>query len=126
MVMMATNWKQEAGIDVRLGDIGAAIQETMESYEVTLNGNTYPVKCIENLNGHNIGQYSIHGGATHKSVPIVKGRGDGERMEEGEVFAIETFGSINGKGRVHDAVSTRTSSFSVHILRTTDGNISLR
>ncbi len=76
----------------------------MESYEVTLNGNTYPVKCIENLNGHNIGPYSIHGGAVHKSVPIVKGRGDGDRMEEGEVFAIETFGSINGKGRVHDAV----------------------
>ena len=29
---------KEAGIDVRLGDIGAAIQEVMESYEVTING----------------------------------------------------------------------------------------
>jgi methionyl aminopeptidase len=29
---------KEAGIDVRLGDVGAAIQEVMESYEVTING----------------------------------------------------------------------------------------
>lgn len=29
---------KEAGIDVRLGDIGAAIQEVMESYEVVING----------------------------------------------------------------------------------------
>jgi methionyl aminopeptidase len=32
---------QEAGIDVRLSDIGAAIQEVMESYEVTINGKTH-------------------------------------------------------------------------------------
>ena len=32
---------KEAGIDVRLGDIGAAIQEAMESYEVTIKGKVY-------------------------------------------------------------------------------------
>ena len=32
---------QEAGIDVRLCDVGEAIQETMESYEVELDGKTY-------------------------------------------------------------------------------------
>ena len=32
---------QAAGIDVRLCDVGEAIQETMESYEVELNGKTY-------------------------------------------------------------------------------------
>ena len=32
---------QEAGIDVRLCDVGEAIQEVMESYEVELNGKTY-------------------------------------------------------------------------------------
>jgi methionyl aminopeptidase len=78
-----------------LGDIGGAIQEVMESYEVELDGKTYPVKCIGNLNGHSIGPYQIHAG---KSVPIVKG---GERtvMEEGEMYAIETFGST-GRGYV--------------------------
>ncbi|KAJ0420756.1 methionine aminopeptidase [Aspergillus carlsbadensis] len=92
---------REAGIDVRMSDIGAAIQETMESYEVEINGTTYPVKAIRNLNGHNIDQHVIHGG---KSVPIVKG-GDQTKMEEGEVFAIETFGST-GKGYVRDDMET--------------------
>ncbi|KAM6581733.1 hypothetical protein CsatA_005507 [Cannabis sativa] len=32
---------KEAGIDVRLCDIGAAIQEVMESYEVEINGKQY-------------------------------------------------------------------------------------
>ena len=91
---------REAGIDVRMSDIGAAIQEVMESYEVELGGKALPVRCIRNLNGHNIGRYNIHGG---KSVPIVKG-GDQTKMEEGEVFAIETFGST-GKGYVRDDVS---------------------
>lgn len=89
---------REAGIDVRMSDIGAAIQEVMESYEITLNDKkTYQVKAIQNLNGHSIEQHQIHG---RKSVPIVKGR-DQTKMEEGEVFAIETFGST-GNGRVHD------------------------
>ncbi|KAK9326248.1 peptidase M24, structural domain-containing protein [Lipomyces orientalis] len=87
---------KEAGIDVRLCDIGAAIQEVMESYEVEIGGKTMQVKPIRNLNGHNINPYEIHGG---KSVPIVKG-GDQTKMEEGETFAIETFGST-GRGFVH-------------------------
>lgn len=32
---------KEAGIDVRLCDIGAAIQEVMESYEIEIEGKTY-------------------------------------------------------------------------------------
>ena len=74
---------------MRLCDIGAAIQEVMESYEVELDGKTFQVKAIRNLNGHSIGAYQIHAG---KSVPIVKG-GEATKMEEGEFFAIETFGS---------------------------------
>ncbi|KAK7532490.1 methionine aminopeptidase 2-like protein [Phyllosticta citribraziliensis] len=92
---------KEAGIDVRMSDIGAAIQEVMESYEVELGGKTHQVRPIRNLNGHNINQYEIHGG---KSVPIVKGS-DQTKMEEGEIFAIETFGST-GKGYVHDDMET--------------------
>ncbi|KIH86836.1 methionyl aminopeptidase [Sporothrix schenckii 1099-18] len=88
---------REAGIDVRLGEIGAAIQETMESYEIELDGTTYPIKSIRNLNGHTIEHYSIHG---TKSVPIVK-TNDTTKMEEGEVYAIETFGST-GNGYVRD------------------------
>ncbi|KZT27695.1 peptidase M24A, methionine aminopeptidase [Neolentinus lepideus HHB14362 ss-1] len=86
---------REMGIDVRLGDIGAAIQETMESYEVEVDGKTLPVKAIENLSGHSINPYQIHGG---KSVLLVK-NDDPTKMEEGEYYAIETFGST-GRGRV--------------------------
>ncbi|KAM3072315.1 Methionine aminopeptidase 2 [Clarireedia jacksonii] len=88
---------REAGIDARMGEIGERIQETMESYEVEIKGQTYPVKAIRNLNGHDIQQWKIHGG---KSVPIVKSN-DQTKMEEGEVFAIETFGST-GNGYVRD------------------------
>jgi len=33
-----------AGIDVRLCDVGESVEEVMESYEVELDGKTYPVK----------------------------------------------------------------------------------
>eukprot|EP01088_Endostelium_zonatum_P011515 TRINITY_DN2565_c0_g1_i1.p1 TRINITY_DN2565_c0_g1~~TRINITY_DN2565_c0_g1_i1.p1 ORF type:complete len:487 (-),score=178.85 TRINITY_DN2565_c0_g1_i1:87-1547(-) len=88
-----------AGIEVRLYDIGAAIQEVMESYEVEIEpGKPIRVKAIENLNGHSIAPYIIHGG---KTVPIIKRGEQSIRMEEGELYAIETFGST-GKGRVVD------------------------
>ncbi|XP_053602264.1 methionine aminopeptidase 2 [Plodia interpunctella] len=86
-----------AGVDARLCDVGAAVQEVMESHEVELDGQVYQVKPIRNLNGHSIGPYRIHAG---KTVPIVKG-GETTRMEENEFYAIETFGST-GRGQVHD------------------------
>ncbi|GAV98773.1 peptidase methionine aminopeptidase [Lentinula edodes] len=86
------------GIDVRLGELGGYIQETMESYEVEVGGKILPVKTIQNLSGHSIGLYNIHGG---KSVMQIK-TDDMTKMEEGEYFAIETFGST-GRGHVVDS-----------------------
>jgi len=86
-----------AGIDVRLCDVGEAIQEVMESHEIELDGKVYPIKCVRNLNGHNIERFRIHAG---KTVPIVKG-GPETKMEENEFYAIETFGST-GKGYVQE------------------------
>ncbi|KFH46213.1 Methionine aminopeptidase-like protein [Hapsidospora chrysogenum ATCC 11550] len=101
-VKAATNaGVREAGIDARVGEIGGVIQETMESYEIELDGTTYPIKSIRNLTGHNILPYSIHG---TKAVPIVKSN-DQTKMEEGDVFAIETFGST-GNGYVRDDMET--------------------
>jgi methionyl aminopeptidase len=84
-----------AGIDVRLTDIGEAVEEVMESHEIELDGKVYPIKCIRNLNGHTILNRKIHGG---KSIPIVK-NGDPTKLEENETIAIETFGST-GNGYV--------------------------
>lgn len=80
-----------------MSDIGAAIKEVMESYEVEIGGKTFPVKAVRNITGHDILQYHIHGS---KQVPFIKNKNRG-KMEEGEVFAIETFGST-GKGVLTD------------------------
>ncbi|RAL16616.1 putative methionine aminopeptidase, type II [Aspergillus homomorphus CBS 101889] len=90
---------QHAGVDARMSDIGAAIQEVMESYEVEIDGKTRPVKAIRNITGHDILRYQIHGG---KQIPFIKSK-NRDKMEEGEVFAIETFGST-GKGYLYDDV----------------------
>ena len=59
------------------------------------------MKPIENLSGHSINPYQIHGG---KSVGLVK-NDDETKMEEGEYFAIETFGST-GRGFVVESVGS--------------------
>ncbi|KNH06716.1 methionyl aminopeptidase 2 like [Perkinsela sp. CCAP 1560/4] len=97
-VQAATNAGiKEAGIDVRLCDVGEKINEVMTSYEVCINNKVYPVKPIKNLHGHSMERYTIHAG---KSVPLYNNK-DTTKMEEGELYAIETFGST-GKGRVVD------------------------
>lgn len=90
-----------AGVDARMSEIGAAIQEVMESYEVVRGGKILPVKAIRNITGHDILRYHIHG---DKQVPFVRNDSD-QKMEEGEVYAIETFGST-GRGSIRDDVST--------------------
>ena len=87
-----------AGIDAVFSEIGEQIQETMESFEVTIGNKTFPVKAIQNLCGHSMERYKIHAG---KSVNIVKNTQNHVRMVEGEQYAIETFGST-GKGYVYE------------------------
>lgn len=84
---------------MRICDISAAIQETMESYEVEIRGKVYPVKPVRNLCGHDIKHYHIHG---EKTIPFLK-HSDETKMEEGEIFAIETFGST-GRGYTREEV----------------------
>eukprot|EP01056_Protomagalhaensia_sp_Gyna25_P005223 Protomagalhaensia_sp_Gyna_25__5222@NODE_631_length_2962_cov_488_398905_g490_i0_p1_GENE_NODE_631_length_2962_cov_488_398905_g490_i0NODE_631_length_2962_cov_488_398905_g490_i0_p1_ORF_typecomplete_len454_score78_97Peptidase_M24/PF00557_24/2_6e40_NODE_631_length_2962_cov_488_398905_g490_i010962457 len=86
-----------AGIDARFSEVGAAIGEAISSYEIELDGKIIPIKPIENLNGHTVDLYKVHGG---KSLPIVATNSQ-DIMEEGEVYAIETFAST-GRGRVWD------------------------
>ena len=95
-VKEATNEGLRAsGIEVCLWEVGGAIEEVMQSYEIELNGITYPIKSIRNLNGHSIGPYKIHYG---QSIPIVRNN-DQTKMEEGMFYACETFGST-GRGHV--------------------------
>ncbi|KAL9948227.1 Methionine aminopeptidase 2 [Verticillium nonalfalfae] len=99
-VKEATNEGVKAtGIDVRICDVSAAIHETMESYEVEIRGKTFPVKPVKNICAHNIKHYQIHGG---KSIPFIR-NSDQTKMEAGEVFAIETFGST-GRAYLRDDI----------------------
>jgi methionyl aminopeptidase len=43
---------KQAGIDVRLCDIGAAVQEVMESYEVEIDGKTYQGNLFSHSQAH--------------------------------------------------------------------------
>jgi len=86
-----------SGIDARLDEIGNAIHEVFDSYSVDIDGKHYDIKPISNLSGHLMKPYTIHAG---KSIPICRG-GSKERMEEGELYALETFGST-GRGRVNN------------------------
>jgi methionyl aminopeptidase len=88
---------KSAGIDARFGEIGADIEEVMRSGELVLGNKTYKIKPVCNLSGHTIGKYKVH---ADKSLPIVA-TDDQTKMEEGEHYAIETFGTI-GKGLVNE------------------------
>jgi methionine aminopeptidase len=54
----------------------------------------------------------------------VKG-GDQTKMEEGETFAIETFGST-GKGYVRDDVRSPRTDLALTLICSIDGNLTLR
>ncbi|KAG0378874.1 Methionine aminopeptidase 2 [Mortierella sp. AD032] len=69
--------------------------------DATNTGIRAAVKPIRNLTGHSIERYKIHG---TKAVPIVN-NGDPTKMEEGDYFAIETFGST-GRGIVRYDMET--------------------
>lgn len=71
-----------------LGDIGAAIQEAVESYGF---------KPIRNLSGHGLDQYVQH---TGKSIPNID-TGSDTALEAGEAIAIEPF-ATDGAGKVKD------------------------
>ena len=74
------------------------MQEIMESHEIILpTGKVLPIKAVPSLTGHNILRYQIHG---DKQVPFVASQTT-QRMEEGEIFAIETFGTT-GKANLRE------------------------
>ncbi len=73
---------------VKINELGKIIQKEIESFDL---------KPISNLSGHQLKQYNLHAGA---SVPNIKtDLSYSEKFEEGDVFAIEPF-STDGSGYV--------------------------
>ena len=95
-----------AGPEVPIAEISAEIEEIIRSYQLELDGKIYEIQPVANLTGHQMGQYKVHAG---KYIPIIKTRPGMERntdrMEVGELFAVETF-ATTGKGLVLDDGAT--------------------
>lgn len=71
-------------------DIGKIVESTIKS-------KSSKFRPIKELSGHILDEYSLHGPKTIPNVRIPYGT----KIEEGEVYAIETFAS-SGSGSVHD------------------------
>ena len=102
-IIEATREATETGIrmlgpDAPLHDIGCAIEEVITSYTQEVNGKEIPLKPVYNLCGHQMQQYHIHKG---KFVPITKLNDNTDRIEAGDLIALETFAST-GTGTVYD------------------------
>lgn len=80
-----------SGVDTRLIEISEGICEVINSYEFMSEGELCRINPISNLGGHNILPYQIHGGKLILCVP--NKAQEGMKMEENEIYAIETFAS---------------------------------
>lgn len=101
-----------AGIDARINEISKEIKETIESYEIELNGKIYPIKSVSNLGGHSILPYKIHGGALILGSPTTY-KLEEETMKENTLYAIETFAST-GTGFVNEDKSIPTGIYMIN------------
>ena len=81
------------GVDSRFGDLSAISHEIVESYEYKGE----PLKVIDNLAGHNILPWKIHGGKLLFGKPQKNTDYEDLKVDDGEVMAIEIFVS-NGNG----------------------------
>jgi len=70
-------------------DLSETIKETIESYEIIIDGTVYPIKPATNFGGHNILPYKIHGGKLIFGDPKFMNKND--KIQVDECFAIETF-----------------------------------
>ena len=76
---------KNCGDGVRVSELGEISEEIVRSYEI----NGVPLKPIDNLYGHSINQWKIHGG---KFIPGVKNDLP-YKLKAGEFYAIEIFPS---------------------------------
>lgn len=81
---------KNVGVDSKFSELSKIIQETVNSYEI----DDKPVKIIDNLYGHNIKQWKIHGG---KYLYPTVHQNDEQVVDDNEIMAVEVFTS-NGDG----------------------------
>lgn len=93
------NTLKNIGVDVLLNEISENINEIVSSYEIEENGKFIPIKAIDNVCGHNILPWIIHGGKTIYAQPDKSQ--ENQRVEVNDVFAVEVFTSTgNGSSQL--------------------------
>jgi len=100
-----------SGVDQSLLELSELVAEIIGSYEIELGRNIIPIVPVQGIGGHLIERYSVHGGDKQKfilSVPDLSVQGD-HRMEEGEVYAIETYASTGSGIPTQNASIDRTT-----------------
>lgn len=97
-----------SGPEQNILEISENIFEIINSYEIDIGGNIAKIKPVQSIGGHNIKDYNLHAGKLILSVPDEKIQ-DGMKMEDGEIYAIETFSSTGmGLPRTEDAYQKTT------------------
>lgn len=86
-----------SGVDARLYEISETIQEIINSYEIDLDSKTIHISPVRGLGGHNILRNKVHGGKLILCIPHKIQ--ENMKMEEGEIYAIETYAST-GYGEI--------------------------
>lgn len=101
------------GVDMKMSEIGDIAEEIVESYEY----NDKPLKAIDNLYGHNILPFNIHGGKYIPSIKSTKSKNgifdiNGQKVECDDILAIEVFVS-NGEGTTEISKTMQSNHFMV-------------
>jgi methionyl aminopeptidase len=86
---------KNVGVDSRIGELGAIAEEVVCSYEMDIYGRTIPLKPINNITGHSITQWNIHGG---KLIPNIRNNNK-TLIENNDILAIEVY-VTTGSGSV--------------------------
>jgi len=102
------------GVDMRMSEIGDIADEIVSSYEY----DGKPLVPIDNLYGHNIMPYKIHGGKYIPSVSSEKSKRGlfsikDQKVEDGDMLAIEVFVS-NGEGTTLMSPDIPSNHFMIH------------
>jgi methionyl aminopeptidase len=101
------NIVKNIGIDVKFSELSAISKEVVESYEF----NEKKLKPIDNICGHNILPWKIHGGKLLYGTPQ---NYETQIVEEDDIIAVEIFSS-NGNGT--SAMDLRKSNYSHFMLK---------
>ncbi len=97
-----------SGPDQTLYEISETIDEIIKSYEVNIGSKYIPIIPVDNIGGHNINKYELHGGKLILSSPNFDLQ-NGQRMQDNEIYAIETYATTGYGNMTHfDTLSNIT------------------